>query len=156
MNLNEFLRYTRKADEIIFKSLSDTGFSIPEANTLLSHILSAQHIWAKRILGEKPQYAVWEVLQPEDFESIYQTNMNLLEEILSTKVLTEEITYGNSAGQGFTNTIEEILMHICNHGTYHRGQLAKMLKQAGYVPPITDYIMLKRKGLIPPAPKGEL
>jgi len=147
MNLKEFLLYTKKADEIIFKALADTGFSIPEANVLLSHVLSAQHIWAKRILEQKPEYAVWEVLQPEDFESIYQTNMNLLEEILATKVLTAEVDYQNSTGR-FTNTIEEILMHVCNHGTYHRGQLAKMLKLAGYVPPVTDYIMLKRQGLL--------
>jgi uncharacterized damage-inducible protein DinB len=148
MNLGEFLKYTKKADEIIIKALAETHFSIPEANTLISHVLSAQHIWAKRILGEKPDYAVWEVLRPEDFESIYQTNIKMLEEILATKVLTEEVMYGNSAGNGFTNTIEDILIHVCNHGTYHRGQLAKMLKQAGYVPPVTDYIILKRQGML--------
>lgn len=147
MNIKEFLRYTKKADEIIIKALAEARFSIPEANTLLSHVLSAQHIWAKRILGEKPDYAVWEVFKPEDFEEVYQTNMNLLKDILDRKTVTEEISYQNSTGS-FSNTIEEILMHVCNHGTYHRGQLAKMLKQAGYVPPITDYIMLKRQGLL--------
>ncbi len=148
MNLGEFLKYTKKADEIIIEALAKTGFSIPEANTLLSHVLSAQHIWAKRILNEKPNYAVWEVFKPEDFGSVYQDNMNLLEDIFATKALTDEVSYGNSSGNNFKNTIEEILMHVCNHGTYHRGQLAKMLKQAGYAPPITDYIMLKRQGLI--------
>ncbi len=147
MNLEEFLRYTKKADEIIIKSLAETGFSIPEANILLSHVLSAQHIWAKRILGQKPNYAVWEVFKPEDFLAVYRVNIDLLENILTTKTLNEEISYQNSTGS-FTNTIEEILMHVCNHGTYHRGQLAKMLKQAGYAPPVTDYIMLKRQGLL--------
>lgn len=148
MNLEEFLRYTKKADEMIIKTLAETGFSIPEASTLFSHVLSAQHIWAKRILGQKPNYAVWELFDPEDFNNIYQSNIEMLEEILANKELTEQITYGNSAGNGFKNTIEEILMHLCNHGTYHRGQLAKILKQAGYVPPVTDYILLKRQGLL--------
>lgn len=147
MNLREFLNYTKKADEIIIKALAEISFSIPEANTLLSHVLSAQHIWAKRILGEKPDYAVWEVFKPDDFETVYQMNMSLLENILTAKVLTQEVNYQNSKGS-FSNTIEEILMHVCNHGTYHRGQLAKMLKQAGYAPPVTDYIMLKREGLL--------
>lgn len=148
MNLNEFFRYTKKADEIIIKAFAATGFSISEANTLLSHVLSAQHIWAKRILGEQPLYAVWETLNPEEFLLIHQTNFVLFENILANIEVTRSIGYGNSSGKSFNNTVEEILMHVCNHGTYHRGQLAKMLKQAGYSPPVTDYIMLKREGLI--------
>jgi len=147
MELQEFLRYTKKADEIIIEALAKTNFSIPEANTLLGHVLSAQHIWANRILNEKPSYEVWEVFQPEEFEAVLQANMSLLEGILTTKVLTEDVVYQSSKGS-YTNTIEEILMHVCNHGTYHRAQLAKMLKQADYIPPITDYIMLKRQGLL--------
>lgn len=147
MDLAEFLRYTIKADELIIKALAATDFSIAEANTLFSHILSAQHIWAKRIRQEQPNYAVWEVFQPVDFEIVYQANMSLLQDILATKVLTDEIAYQNATGS-FKNSIAEILMHVCNHGTYHRAQLAKMLKQAGYIPPVTDYIILKRQGLI--------
>jgi len=148
MNIKEFIKYTKKADEIMITALANTGFSISEANTLLSHVLSAQHIWAKRMMNEKPDYAVWEVLLPEDFETIYQTNLALLENITETKSLDEVINYSNSAGDVFSSTVGEILMHVCNHGTYHRGQLAKMLKQAGYAVPLTDYIMLKRQGLI--------
>jgi len=148
MDIKEFIKYTKKADEIMMKALSDTGFSIPEANTLLSHVLSAQHIWAKRMLNEQPTYAVWEVLLPENFEAIYAVNLALLEDVAATKPLDEVINYANSAGEVFSSTVGEILMHVCNHGTYHRGQLAKMLKQAGYAVPLTDYIMLKRKGLM--------
>ncbi|WP_113661738.1 DinB family protein [Pedobacter nanyangensis] len=148
MDIKEFIKYTKKADEIMMKALADTGFSIPDANTLLSHILSAQHIWAKRMLTEQPTYAVWEVFPPEDFEAIYAANLALLEDIAATKPPEEIVNYSNSAGEVFSSTVGEILMHVCNHGTYHRGQLAKMLKQAGYAVPLTDYIMLKRKGLI--------
>ncbi|WP_199120108.1 DinB family protein [Pedobacter sp. ASV28] len=147
MNLNEFVQYTKKADEIIIKAFADTGFSVPEANILFGHILSAQHIWAKRILNEKPNYAVWEQLKPKIFIEVYQTNMQLLDHIIDTKTFTEEVSYGNSAGETFHNTVEEILLHVCNHGTYHRGQLAKMLKQAGYEVPYTDYIILKRQNI---------
>ncbi|WP_343531667.1 DinB family protein [Pedobacter sp.] len=148
MDIKEFIKYTKKADEIMIEALANTGFSIPEANTLLSHVLSAQHIWVKRMLNEQPEYAVWEVLPPEKFESIYVYNLALLENIAETKSLDEVINYSNSAGNVFSSTVGEILMHVCNHGTYHRGQLAKMLKQAGFAVPLTDYIMLKRQGLI--------
>lgn len=156
MNLSEFIGYTKKADEIMIKALADTGFSILGANTLFSHVLSAQYIWAMRILGEKPIYAVWETFKPEEFYSIHKANLALLEDILINRELTMVVSYGNSAGKQFNNTVEDILMHVCNHGTYHRAQLATMLRQAGHKPPVTDYIMLKRQGLIPPTPKGEL
>jgi uncharacterized damage-inducible protein DinB len=148
MELQEFLRYTQKADEMIFKALADANFAIPEANTLLSHILCAQHIWAKRILNEKPTYAVWEQFEPGSFDTIYRENIQLLEVAFASKQASEVVNYSNSAGDVFSNTVEEILMHVCNHGTYHRGQLAKMLKQAGFTPPLTDYIMLKRQNII--------
>lgn len=148
MDIKEFIKYTKKADEIMMTAFANTGFSIPEANTLWSHVLSAQHIWAKRMLNEQPAYAVWEVLLPENFEAIYAANLGLLEHVAATKSLDEVINYANSAGEVFSSTVGEILMHVCNHGTYHRGQLAKMLKQAGYAVPLTDYIMLKRQGLM--------
>jgi uncharacterized damage-inducible protein DinB len=34
----------------------------------------------------------------------------------------------------------EILRHVVNHGTYHRGNIAAMLRQQGYAWVSTDYI----------------
>src|SRR6218665_442621 len=101
MDIKEFIKYTKKADEIMIEAFANTGFSIPEANTLWSHVLSAQHIWAKRMLNEQPTYAVWEVLPPENFETIYAANLALLEDVAATKSLDEVINYANSAGDVF-------------------------------------------------------
>lgn len=147
MDFKEFLKYTIKADEIIISAFKELAFSIPEANTLFSHILSAQHIWVMRILGQKSNYAVWEELNPQDFEKIHEENVGNFQHILSNRRLDDIIHYSNAMGS-YSNTIGEILLHICNHGTYHRGQLAKLLKQANYEPPITDYIILKREGMV--------
>lgn len=32
----------------------------------------------------------------------------------------------------------EILLHVANHGTYHRGNVAALMYQAGTAPPTTD------------------
>ena len=40
-------------------------------------------------------------------------------------------------GEG-TMTCAEILMHLVNHGTYHRGYVADMLYQVPANPPTTD------------------
>lgn len=33
----------------------------------------------------------------------------------------------------------ELIQHVVNHSTYHRGQVALLLRQLGHVPPATDY-----------------
>jgi uncharacterized damage-inducible protein DinB len=50
----------------------------------------------------------------------------------------------NSAGQAFTSTVEDILLHVCLHGQYHRGQVALLLREAGAAPATTDYIAFAR------------
>lgn len=40
----------------------------------------------------------------------------------------------------------QMLLHVFNHGTYHRGQLINMLRQSGVVKlPATDFIIWSRK-----------
>lgn len=43
----------------------------------------------------------------------------------------ETITYKNMKGDPYKNTVEEILFHLVNHGTYHRGQIITLLRDCG-------------------------
>lgn len=36
-------------------------------------------------------------------------------------------------------TVSELLPHVVNHGTYHRGNITAMVRQAGYASAPTDY-----------------
>ncbi|WP_066070355.1 DinB family protein [Neobacillus soli] len=36
--------------------------------------------------------------------------------------------------------LSELVQHVVNHGTYHRGNITAMLRQLGYPGPSTDYI----------------
>ena len=38
----------------------------------------------------------------------------------------------------------QVVLHLVNHGSYHRGQVATMLRQAGIKPPGTDLISYYR------------
>jgi uncharacterized damage-inducible protein DinB len=38
-----------------------------------------------------------------------------------------------------TYTLSELVQHALNHSTYHRGQVALLIRQLGHVPPFTDY-----------------
>ncbi|HET6828412.1 MAG TPA: DinB family protein [Ramlibacter sp.] len=43
-------------------------------------------------------------------------------------------------------TAEQMLLHVSNHGTYHRGYIADMLYEAGTRPPTMDFPVFIRDG----------
>lgn len=146
--LDEFIKYTYLADQMMINSLAEAAFSIEKANRLFSHVLTSQHIWAKRILLQSPTLGVWETIEPTDFAKCSEENFKLLNEITAYILLDKVIHYTNSSGESFSNKVSDILLHVCNHGTYHRAQIASMLKENQVQPPATDYIFFKRQNLL--------
>ena len=60
--------------------------------------------------------------------------------------LQHEFIYYNSRKERFKQPVYQMLLHLFNHGTYHRGQLVTMLRQLGVEKiPQTDFIVWSRK-----------
>ena len=54
--------------------------------------------------------------------------------------------YQNFKGEQFKQPIYQMLLHVFNHGTYHRGQLVNMLRQLDVEKiPCTDFIAWSRR-----------
>ena len=51
-------------------------------------------------------------------------------------IVTEHPTFGR-----LDTHLSELVQHVVNHGTYHRGNLTAMIRQQGYPSVMTDYIM---------------
>lgn len=145
MMLQEMMNYTQVADARIIEIFECNATVPAKAISLFNHVLNAQHIWANRILGEASLYTVWQEHFPEAFLSVSTSNYERFKYILENIDLAKEITYLNSSGDRFTNTVKDILIHAFNHSTYHRGQIASLFKANDIRPPVTDYIMLKRE-----------
>ena len=112
---------------------------------LFSHILNAHHIWNQRILGNTSDYGVWDLHMVEGWEDIHYDNQRTTFEILSgTDALENRVEYTNSAGKVFTNEVKDILFHIINHSTHHRGQMMRTFRDEGLAPEPLDYIFYKR------------
>ena len=111
--------------------------------SLLNHILNAQQVWNSRIIFED-SFGVWQINPDEKLLENNQSNFENSFKILSERNLDEIIVYRNSKGDEFQNSIREIFFHFINHSTYHRGQIAMLMKQAGLEPINTDYIFYKR------------
>ena len=52
----------------------------------------------------------------------------------------EKLFWRNIKGEDKDEMIYKILLHIVNHGTYHRGQVITMIKQAGGEVVSTDLV----------------
>lgn len=66
--------------------------------------------------------------------------MKTMIESLPDERLAEEIRHETKRGV-FVMTVEQTLMHVVNHGTYHRGQIACLLKMLGVEPVDTDIVI---------------
>lgn len=60
--------------------------------------------------------------------------------------LQHVFAYQNTKKEQFKQPVYEMLLHLFNHGTYHRGQLVTMLRQLGVEKiPSTDVMVFCRK-----------
>ncbi len=135
---------TRQAAESIM-NLRENSIKSEE---LLSHIISAQKIWLNRILEKEIAIDPWQM--PTQKELAPQSTpvtadwINFLEG-LHENDFEKRIEYTNIKGEKFTNTIKDIVVHVINHSTYHRAQIAQLIRQSGGTPARTDYIVYQRE-----------
>lgn len=132
----------------------------PRALEIFAHLLGAEHVWLSRLTGETPQFAVWPALDLAACESLAQANQAGYERFLAelsareaegAEGLRREVSYSNSAGVAFQSTVEDILLQVAMHGSYHRGQIALLLRREGAEPAATDFIGFARG--VPAAPR---
>lgn len=146
-HLKDLLEYSHHFNIKIIEKFNDGDlhFVIPDSTKrLFSHILNAQAIWNNRIEGNKNANDVWKILDDETWEEVENDNFNKSLKILENRDLDKMISYKNSKGGQFQNSIKDIILHIVNHSTYHRGQVATEFRKTGIEPVVSDYIIYKR------------
>lgn len=67
---------------------------------------------------------------------------------LSTRQLHEVIRFEFVGGGEGAMTREEILLHVVNHGTYHRGFVGDMLYQVAAASPANDLTVFLRDAYV--------
>lgn len=112
---------------------------------LFSHILNAHHIWNQRILGLPTELGVWDLHDINRWEEVHYENQRTSFEIMSNADSFEKrVEHTNSKGTRYSNQLKDILFHIINHSTNHRGQIMVELRNSGTVPEPLDFVHYKR------------
>jgi uncharacterized damage-inducible protein DinB len=125
--------------------------SFPTLFRTTLHILDAESIWWQRIKlqerilvpsenfsGDIKELA-WQIRQQDLLwhQWLMQANDHVMEHVFQ---------YSNSKREQFKQPIFQALLQVFNHGTYHRGQIVTMLRQAGITKiPATDFVLWSRK-----------
>ncbi len=126
------------------------GNSFSSVRDTLVHIVGAQMIWLDRLHGASPAGLPTPDAYP-DFVAVRaqwaQTESKLASYIggLSAVDLERILEFRNAKGNVFRDQIGNILQHLVNHGSYHRGQVTTLLRQLGATPVSTDMIAFYRE-----------
>ena len=119
-----------------------------DALRLYGHVLGAEEVWLSRLEGRDQELDAWPALDLDECAGQavrIHGAFALMVETLSPGELARRVTYKNSKGEQFENTVEDILMHVALHGAYHRGQVARIVRGEGGAPQATDYIFFIRE-----------
>jgi uncharacterized damage-inducible protein DinB len=129
--------------EQFVKDLSSSHRSVRDT---LTHILAAEWIWLMRWNGVSPKA----LLDPSDFPDLFSLRARWAEvereqltliNGLTGESLESVMTYVNTKGEEWKYPLWQMLQHVVNHSTYHRGQVATMLRQLGAEPVPTDLLV---------------
>lgn len=144
-NMFEHLHW---ANQRILETLKNIEGENKQVNNLFSHILLAEHVWFTRLKEiDSSKLPIWaEVSLEVCAELVNQNNQNFNELLssLSKSALSQIVSYRNSTGKEFNNSVREILTHVGLHGQYHRGQINLLLRSNEIEPVNVDFITFRR------------
>ncbi len=128
----------------------DLGSSFRSVRDTLAHIMGAEWIWLERWHGSSPS-ALPKADQFPNFASLRQRWAEIESDLLrfvaslSQEALTGALSYRTFDGKPYSQPLWQMLQHLANHGSYHRGQVTTMLRQLGAKPISTDLIGFYRE-----------
>jgi len=138
-------KYNRWANATVLDAVSkltpeqltrDLQSSHRSVRDTLAHILAAEWIWLERWKAASPKA----LLTPTDFPTVEslatrwaRVEGDCTEFIngITDESLAEVITYTNTKGEEWAYPLGQMLQHVMNHSSYHRGQVVTMLRQLG-------------------------
>lgn len=112
------------------------GHSFDSVHGLLAHLLAAETLWLSRWQGVSPT----SLRQPEEFPTladmrrewaVVEANLRGFLDQCDDLSLNCDLSYTTTKGEPHVQLLGELMLHVANHGTHHRGELAAMLALLG-------------------------
>ena len=130
--------------------LKPMGSSFSSIRDTLGHIFGVEWLWLERFQGRSPA----SIPDGEEFTEInilkarwmeFEPTLLKFARGLSESDLDRVMEYKTMKFGVYTNPLWQSMLHLVNHGTYHRGQVTTMLRQLGTQPILTDLMHFYRE-----------
>jgi uncharacterized damage-inducible protein DinB len=147
--------YNRWANERIFKAAADVGpeqltrnlgMSYGSAWGTLVHIVWGEWLWLGRWQRARPgpgpdPHQCGDLPSLRDRWAEVERAQRSFVDQLTDAALAERISYENPRGVTWTYPLSEMVRHVVNHSTYHRGQVTTSFRHLGATPVATDFLL---------------
>lgn len=148
--LTTLLDYSRWATEQVLDACSvlseeelerDLKTSYTSVQGTLVHLFQSDRIWLSRLSGE-PRSTMSDSDESWDLPAL-TTAWGQVHSAYATWVSTledpeQQLAYHRLNGEEREQPVWQVLLHVVNHASYHRGQITTLLRQLGYTPVNTD------------------
>ncbi len=145
----------------VLEKLSEEQFttqrqsSFPSIWESVFHIFAAEWIWVKRWTGKSPvvtepvkgvSFDTWKTLRSEGVppplnlatvaelrafcDSLHEERQKFIAG-LDENQLHAPVSFKDMSGNPYAEPLVQLMQHVVNHGTYHRGQITTLLREAG-------------------------
>ena len=157
--LQQYATYNIWANDLMIAAMMQMPIGMAEMEmhssfktikTTVIHMWSAEDTWLQRLRHVTDP--VWAAAQfSGSFEEVCinwrmssAAMADYIEE-LDEAAIAGDVHYKDLKGNSYTTPVAEIIQHVFNHATYHRGQLVTMMRTAGVTTiPGTDFIKFVR------------
>jgi uncharacterized damage-inducible protein DinB len=143
--LHQLLTYNDEVNRRFIDTVLAARSANERLGVILSHILNAHQIWNSRIGDARPTGDPRESRSSETWAAMNAENYRRSLELIASEDIERVVDYRDTKGNSHRNRVRDIFLHVVNHSTYHRGQLALLLGQEQKQPPSTDYIFYMRE-----------
>ena len=128
----------------------DLRSSFPSVLDTLVHTMGAEWIWLSRWKGTSPTGlpAEWGFPTHEELSSRWTSiDQELMDfaSALTPEQLAAPVAYRNTGGEPYSAPLWQLMRHLVNHGSYHRGQVVTLLRQLGAEAVATDLVLFHRE-----------
>jgi uncharacterized damage-inducible protein DinB len=163
--LVDYNYWARDRQLAVCAALSQEQFQRPLGNSFSSgrntlvHLVGAEWVWLERCRGRSPRALPLAGEFPTLAAIVDRwrgIEHGLCEYVagLKEEALARPLTYTNLTGETWTYPLWRTLLHLLNHQTYHRGQVATLLRQLGMQPTPVDLLVADDSGLFDTAMHG--
>jgi uncharacterized damage-inducible protein DinB len=159
-NFRQLAEYNRWANLRLYAAALDmpeeiyrrpTGVFFGSLHGTLNHLLLTDRIWLKRLTGEGEHPNRLDAILYDDRRDLVGARIAEDARLLGVVAgyndadLDQAVAYQTTSGKPYSQALKDILLHLFNHQTHHRGQAHACCSiLTGTEPPTLDLLMFQR------------